>query len=155
MTNIDTSGSHLVSISHDPMEEDRRPRSRDWADRAPAHDDSLGRRMGQAWDSGRQSLERGTRRVQEAIPEHPMRPLLLAGAIGLLAAWVVSGMGSDAGERQRRHRLRRFRTRHQGSTGRDLDYAPRRPAAGNARRNDTPPEGTSSPHDFAMDALNP
>lgn len=130
MANTDTSSSHLSSISHDPMDE-KRDRSSyatrsafDWTDRM-----------------ARGRAGKVARSVQAALPDHPLRPILLAGAIGLFAAWVVSGLSNQPSS-QRNFGLGRDH-RNNGSRSRS-----------GGRRYDVP-EGNSSPEDFSLDAMNP
>ena len=129
------SGAHLVSISHDPMEDgDQAPRYRGRDDRPTR---GLASYSSPAdWSSDR----------------HTMRPLLLAGALGLFAAWAVSGMNLPSfGSAER---PRRPGDRPRPDLRRSGYDAPRRAVVGGQRRG-LPPEGESSRDEFALDAMNP
>jgi hypothetical protein len=144
MSNQSMSASHQVSISHDPLEEhlsagtDQQHFARD------------------TWPSG------GARRTPASamlpsIDASDLRPALLAGAIGLFAAWLVSGMKAP-----------RMGARHRapGSRGPGARYVADReeffgrqssppPARRRAPAFSTGPEGPSSREDLSLDAMNP
>lgn len=135
------SGSHLASISRDPLD------------------------TGYEGSSSRGSSQRGRRHLSDYSSPYSgsdtsdmVRPLLLAGALGLFAAWVVSGIDFNSRPSGRPYRGRGYvpgddvtSTRGRNRTG----------AYGAAQRDagqfggSTPPEGRSPVRDFELDAMNP
>jgi hypothetical protein len=119
MTYQSSAQSHLVSISHDPMEED-----------VNAGLDEVSSRHGR-WHE-----RRGRHHPAMPSSSASLRPLLLAGALGLFAAWVMSRSGGASPVRR--------------AAG---------PGAGRSRqashRRETGPEGASSQDDMTLDAMNP
>ena len=146
MSNTSIAGSHQVSISHDPLEEHT----------SAGLDEMHARRDN--WPSGGvpyrgRTSSKGSS-LQDLMPPmdaSSLRPALLAGAIGLFAAWVVSGMSQprESG-----------RLRQRGGRGRDWTsggpYRNESQRFGEAQpRFSTGPEGPSSPADLSLDAMNP
>jgi hypothetical protein len=142
MSNQSMSASHQVSISHDPLEEhlsagmDQEHFARD------------------NWPSGGMRPARGAS-ILPSIDASDLRPALLAGAIGLFAAWLVSGMKAP-----------RMRQRAPGSRGLGARYvadrdeffggqSARQPARRTTTAFSTGPEGASSREDLSLDAMNP
>ncbi|MDO9442879.1 MAG: hypothetical protein Q7T73_18490 [Beijerinckiaceae bacterium] len=114
-----SSNSHLAAISHDPLE--------------TGYENSRRARLS---DYSRPYAGPDT-----------IRPLLLAGALGLFAAWVVSG-ATFSGSPARAGRPYRGR----GYVPAD-SLSP--PSQARARPGVVPPEGRSSNREFEMDAMNP
>ena len=148
MSNVSMAGSHQVSISHDPIEE-----------HTSAGRDQL--RSGRdAWPSGgarpsRYSSSQSWGQMSDMLPSvnvSDLRPALLAGAIGLFAAWIVSDMSSGS----RRHQSSGRRGggyvggREDWSRRQDYGQPTRQP-----QRYSAGPEGQSSPADLSLDAMNP
>ncbi|MDB5640841.1 MAG: hypothetical protein JWN07_158 [Hyphomicrobiales bacterium] len=152
MSNPSLSAGHQVSISHDPIEERR---------------GGGGGRSGFArdnWPSG----GRPVNELSSMLPSFSsadLRPALLAGAIGLFAAWVVAGMSASRPNQDRR------RTTTGGRYVADRDFGGSRQNLAGQNRNGQArpqqtrgprdvysvggPEGRSSRDEFEMDALNP
>lgn len=137
--------SHLVSISHDPLEEGSTAGLDQDVYRAPR---GAGRRFAGGPVS---TMSRSLRGGVESLTPGDWRPVLLAGAIGLFAAWAVSGMGRRSGER-------RFSSQRDDWRGASRDWSRGAssgvggPMPGYDRAG---PEGRSSAHDFELDAMNP
>lgn len=142
MSQLSTSSAHLAAISHDPLEEGGaaglgQTHAGDW------------RSGGESWRGGaRGDLSRGWENARSYLPSTPadaLRPALLAGAIGLFAAWVVSGMGQ---------KRREYGVGDRRASGYVADRDDVRPARRYQPRG-VGPEGASSPQDEQLDALNP
>ena len=135
MSNTSMSASHQVSISHDPLEEHR-----------SAGTDQLRARRDN-WPSGGRRVTWQPSSGLGSFDVSGLRPALLAGAIGLFAAWLVSGMNGKTRHGGRyvadREEPRRFGQRPQQTRGPRTGYS----AAG--------PEGRSSREEFELDAMNP
>lgn len=143
-----TSQSHLAAISHDPMDEhmnaglDQVQSGRgDW--RALGHD----------------NYDRGISDQDNSIS---MRPLLLAGALGLFAAWIVSGASernSSRGARSWRSDMRSGRESLGRGAGRNWSLESGSNERGTrdalSMRRQSGPEGASSRADLSLDAMNP
>jgi hypothetical protein len=144
MSNQSMSASHQVSISHDPLEEhlsagtDQQHLARD------------------NWPSGGARTARPSAMLP-SIDASDLRPALLAGAIGLFAAWLVSGMKTPrSGHRHRAPGSQgpgaRYVVGRKDFSGRHGSPQPaRRPAPAFS----TGPEGASSREDLSLDAMNP
>ncbi len=129
MSNLNLSSSHLASISHDPMEDEIA------ANRRPMR------------ESRRQAM---AATMQAPSPSSMLRPLLIAGAVGLFAAWVASGL--NASPRPVRGRWRRHQHRAGGYVADREDIRPPR----SSRRDwENRPEGRTSREDLSLDAMNP
>ena len=139
MSNVSMAGSHQVSISHDPIEE-----------RTSAGRDQLHTRRDQ-WPSGG---VRPSRQMSDMLPSldvSDLRPALLAGAIGLFAAYIVSGMSSS-------RRSQPSGRRGGGYAGGREDWSRRQDHGQSSRqpqRYSAGPEGQSSRADLSLDAMNP
>jgi hypothetical protein len=100
--------------------------------------------------------------LQSLLPDFDasgMRPVLLAGAIGLFAAWLVSGMNARSGSRGRQGR-QAYRPEYQpgrGSAERDgfRQNRPQQTRGPTSGYSSVGPEGQGSREDFAFDAMNP
>ena len=144
MSNQSMSASHQVSISHDPLEEHQ---SAGMDQERFARDN---------WPSGGMRPARGASMLP-SIDTSDLRPALLAGAIGLFAAWLVSGMKAPRmSMRQRAPGSRGLGDRYVAD--RDAFFgsqSARRPARRATPAFSTGPEGSSSREDLSLDAMNP
>jgi hypothetical protein len=133
MTN-QMSASHQVSISHDPLEE------RTSAGRDQLH--GRGYASGDNWPSGG-IRTRPTSSMLPAIDASDLRPVLLAGAIGLFAAWLVSGMSQ--GKTGYRPQARRgFEDRERGQQNRFQQDRPQQTRGPRSGYSAVGPEGPGS-----------
>jgi hypothetical protein len=144
MSNQSMSASHQVSISHDPLEEHL---STGTAQQRFARDD---------WPSGGMRPARASS-ILPSIDASDLRPALLAGAIGLFAAWLVSGMKAPrVSMRQRAPGSRGTGARYVGDRDEFFSgQSARQPARRTAPAFSTGTEGASSREDFSLDAMNP
>ncbi len=136
MSHQSLSASHQVSISHDPLEE-----------QTSAGLDQLsgGRRAGPTGPHAGVRPRQGSLRLP-AISPPDFRQALLAGALGLFAAWLVSGRRSEP--RSQNWRSARGGDGYAADREEPVVPAPQpRLTAG--------PEGASSRADLELDALNP
>lgn len=142
MSNQSLSASHQVSISHDPMEE-----------HATAGLDQL-RAARDGWPSGGAPRQRGRASRESSILPNldaaDLRPVLLAGALGLFAAWIVSGM-SESQSSRRRTSASRFGGRYVADREEPRRFRPQ-PRAWDQSAGT---EGRSSREDLSLDAMNP
>lgn len=139
------SGSHLASISRDPL------------DTGYEGSGNQGSSFRASSARGRHLSDYSSPHVESASSDM-VRPLLLAGALGLFAAWVVSGLDVKGRLSTRPYRGRGYVPGDDLSSSRRRDWQ----NVSETRHRDqgrfggsTPPEGRSPVRDFELDAMNP